>query len=136
MKLTEDMPLHNEHALYQFTDRPHNAFQAENCGAVGMVKAAQALIDGKTVVFAICKPDGLDWNIKEIIRMAVPDGLRVVRYLGEGGPMGASSHTVHGSGSVDTKGEFGYDDLPLLTACVCMAVIRSGMMAIRVREDV
>ena len=130
MKLTDNM------ALYQSPDRPCNPFQAENCGPIGMVKAAQDLIDGETVAFAVCEPTGFDWEIKEIIRMAVPEGLRVVRYLGEGGPMGAGSHTVHGSGSLDTKGEYNDDDLPLLTACVCMAVIRTGMMAIRVKEDI
>jgi hypothetical protein len=141
MKLTEDMPLHNEHALYQFTDRPCTAFQAENCGPAGMVLAAKALMDGLTVAFAICRfetvtPNGPEWMVKEIIRMAVPDGLRVVRYLGEGGPMGAGSHSVHGSGSLDAPGFFYEEDLPLLTACVCMAVCRTGYMAIRVREDI
>ena len=130
------MKMNPNMAYFQFPDRPATAFQAENCGPLGMVLAAQDLIDGDTVCFALCEPDRLGWEIKEIIRMAVPDGLRVVRHLGEGGPMGAGSHTVHGSGSVDTKGEYDYDDLPLLTACVCMAVIRTGHMAIRVKEAV
>jgi len=130
------MKLEDNMALYQFPDRPCTAFQEENCGPIGMVKAAEALMNGLTVAFAICKPTGIDWQVEEIIRMAVPDGLRVVRYLGEGGPLGAGSHTVHGSGSLDNKGFFYEEDLPLLTACVCMAVIRTGMMAIRVREDI
>ena len=130
MKLTDEM------ALFQFPDRPCNPFQAENCGPFGMVLAAQDLINDATVSFALCKFDDGEWTVKEIIRMAVPEGLRVVRYLGEGGPMGAGSHTVHGSGSVDIVGHYNEGDLPLLTACVCMAVIRTGMMAIRVREDI
>jgi hypothetical protein len=130
MKLTDEM------ALYQFPDRPYTAFQAENCGPIGMAMAAEDLIRGQKVLFAICKPGSLEWTVEEIIRMAVPDGRRVVRYLGEGGPMGAGSHTVHGSGSIDTKGEYTLDDLPLITACVCMAVQRTGYMAIRVREDI
>ena len=130
------MKLEDNMAYYQFPDRPHAAFQAENCGPLGMAMAAEDLINDATVTFALCKPDGLGWEIEEIIRMAVPAGLRVVRYLGEGGPMGAGSHTVHGSGSIDTKGEYTLDDVPLLTACVCMAVCRTGYMSIRVREDI
>ena len=130
MKLTDDM------AHYPFPGLPTAAFQPENCGPIGMVLAAQDLIRGLTVVFALCKFDDGEWTVKEIIRMAVPEGLRVVRYMGEGGPMGAGSHAVHGSGSVDTKGEYDYDDVPLLTACVCMAVIRTGHMSVRVKEDI
>jgi hypothetical protein len=130
------MKLEDNMALHQFPDRPCPAFQEENCGPIGMVLAAGDLITGSTVAFAICKPGSLEWTVEEIIRMAVPDGLRVVRYLGEGGPIGAGSHTVHGSGSLDTKGEYTLDDLPLITACVCMAVQRTGYMAIRVREDI
>jgi hypothetical protein len=133
MKLTDEM------AYWKHPDetrRNLSPFIAENCGPAGMVLAAQALADGLTVAFAICKPGSLEWTVEEIIRMAVPDGLRVVRYLGEGGPMGVESYTVHGSGSVDAKGEYTLDDLPLLTACVCMAVQRTGYMSIRVREDI
>jgi hypothetical protein len=133
MKLTDEM------AYWKHPDetrRNLSPFIAENSGPAGMVLTAKALMDGLTVAFAICKPTGIDWQVEEIIRMAVPDGLRVVRYLGEGGPLGAGSHTVHGSGSLDNKGFFYEEDLPLLTACVCMAVIRTGMMAIRVREDI
>jgi len=132
----EIMKLEDNMALFQFPDRQHNPFQAENCGPIGMVKAAEALGDGKTVVFAICKPENHEWHNTVIIRMPIPNGLRVVRYLGEGGPMGAGSHTVHGSGSIDIKGWYNEDDLPLLTACVCMAVHRTCYMAIRVREDI
>ena len=130
------MKLEDNMALYQFLDRQHHPFQAENCGPAGMVLAAEALMNGLTVAFALCKPNGHEWNIEEIIRMAVPDGLRVVRYLGEGGPLGVGSHTVHGSGSVDTTGFFYEEDLPLLTACVCMAVHKTGFLSIRVREDI
>ena len=133
MKLTENM------AYWSHPDETRSnlsPFIEENCGPAGMVLAAKAVMEGLPVAFAICKPDSLGWEIEEIIRMSVPDGLRVVRYLGEGGPMGAGSHTVHGSGSIDTTGFFYEEDLPLLTACVCMAVCRTGYMAIRVREDI
>jgi len=133
MKLAEDMAYHKH-------DDPAcqhlSPFIAENSGPLGMVMAARDLLAGRTVVFALCECDSLGWEIKEIIRMAVPEGLRVVRYWGKGGPMGAGSHTVHGSGSIDNKGEYDYDDVPLLTACVCMAVCRSGVMSTRIKEDV
>jgi len=140
----ENMKLTDEMAYWKHPDetrRDLSPFIAENCGPAGMVLAAKALMEGLPVAFAICRfetvtPNEPEWMVKEIIRMAVPDGLRVVRYLGEGGPMGAGSHTVHGSGSLDNKGFYYEDDLPLLTACVCMAVCRTGYMSIRVREDI
>jgi hypothetical protein len=99
-------------------------------GPLALVNAAEDLLAGKHVAFAICsrEPEGTGAApvVKEIIEMAIPDGRKCVRFCGEkGNPVGVGSCTVYGSGSLDNKGKYEPKDLPLIVAAIACAVARN-----------
>lgn len=127
-KLTNEMG-------YVQTGRPSNVFQPENCGPEAFSTAAYELIAGQHLTFVRAVFDEGKWGIDQVMRFGIPEGKRVIRWLGVGGdPLGVNSHTVTGSGSLDTEGGYNVTDGAFVTACLCRAMFSEGMV-IRVRED-
>ena len=105
-------------------------YAADVHGPLALVNAAEDLLAGKHVAFAICSrgPEGSGDvpKIEELISLAIPKGYRCIRYCGENGnPMGVNSSTVYGSGSVDIRGKYEPKDLPLIVAAIACAVARN-----------
>jgi hypothetical protein len=105
-------------------------YAADVHGPLALVNAAEDLLAGKHVAFAICSREpegtGAQPTVKELIELAVPNGRKCVRFCGiNGNPVGVGSFTVHGSGLLSEEAKYTPKDLPLIVAAIACMLARN-----------
>lgn len=114
-----------------------NMYADDVCGAGAIARAVKDLLGGGRASFAICErePPHVVPLVKEVINWAPMPGRACIRWCGEGGnPDGAGSQTLHGCGSVYTKGNVA--DLDPLRVCAVMSatLFKRGRWIFRLAE--